>query len=85
MMKEEQYHWQHLFLSPSFRNKKFLSVLKTRNKRFFLALTEHFVPIFLQKIGPFDAKRTTLNRNNRPIMGTFQKQKREQCTKIKVN
>ena len=30
----------------TFRNKKFLSMLKIRNKRFFLALNEHFVPIF---------------------------------------
>ena len=46
MIKEEQYHWEHLFLGHSFRNKKFLSMLKIRNKRFFLALNEHFVPIF---------------------------------------
>ena len=46
MIKEEQYHWEHLFLGHSFRDKKFLSMLKIRNKRFFLALNEHFVPIF---------------------------------------
>ena len=46
MIKEEQYHWEHLFLGHSFRNKKFLSMLKIRDKRFFLALNEHFVPIF---------------------------------------
>ena len=46
MIKEEQYHWENLFLGHSFRNKKFLSMLKIGNKRFFLALNEHFVPIF---------------------------------------
>ena len=46
MIKEEEYHWEHLLLGHSFRNKKFLSMLKIRNKRFFLALNEHFVPIF---------------------------------------
>ena len=85
MIKEEQYHWEHLFLGHSFRNKKFLSMLKIRNKRFFLALNEHFVPIFNNKFVPFDAKRTTPKRNNHPLMGTFPKQKWEQCTKIKVN
>ena len=86
MIKEEQYHWEHLFLSHSFRYKKFLSMLKFRNKRFSLALNEHFVPIFfLQKFVSFDAKRTTPNRNNHPLMGTFPKQKLEQCTKLKVN
>ena len=28
MIKEEQCHWEHLFLSHSFRNKKFLSMSK---------------------------------------------------------
>ena len=46
MIKEEQYHYEHLFLGHSFKNKKFLSMLKIRNKRVFLALNEHFVPIF---------------------------------------
>ena len=46
MIKEEQYHWEHLLIGHSFRNKKFLSMLKIGNKRFFLALNENFVPIF---------------------------------------
>ena len=50
MIKEEQYHWEHLFLSHSFRNKKFLSMLKIGNKRFFLAANEHFVPIFYKNL-----------------------------------
>ena len=50
MIKEEQYHWEHLFLGHSFRNKKFLSMLKIRNKTFFLALNEHFVPNFYKNL-----------------------------------
>ena len=49
-MKEEQYYWEHLFLSHSFRNKRLLSMLKIRNKRFFLALNEHLVPIFYKNL-----------------------------------
>jgi len=74
-----------LFLSHSFRNKKFLSMLKIRNKRFFLALNEPLCSYFLQKFVPSDAKRATPNRSNHPLLGRFPKQKWEQCTKIKVN
>ena len=57
-------------------------MLKIRNKRFFLALNEHFVPIFnshllfLMLKGPLQEEQSSLNRNvPKAKMGTVLKNK----------
>ena len=90
MIKEEQYHWEHLFLGHSFRNEKFLSMLKIRNKRFFLVLKEHFVPIFNSNLfllmvkGPLQKEQSSLNRNvPKEKMGTVHKNKSKLKSQLK--
>ena len=81
MIKEEQYHWERLLLSPSFKEQNVPFNVKNSEQKVLFSSKLTLCSYFSQQFIPFVP--STPYSNNLSMMGKFPKQKREQRPKIK--